>query len=250
MIHHVFANRSNAGDWLSAKAIQSLLRSPVEEHLCDEPFVPETLRRLSAAGPDDLVIIGGGGLFMDYFTPFWEGFSSIAPKARFAIWGAGYCDLKHEETRIAPTLIREVAARAKVCAVRDELTQRHLQTPNTEVAPCPSMLAVPNPKESGWGILHSVNFTTAGSQAYEAMQKFAKDFAQETDRPFRETNNRIEAGSQSDLENCLQLYEDADVVLSSRLHGCILAVTKGRRLVAVSGDRKIESFMEAACLSD
>ena len=40
MIHHVFANRSNIGDWLSARGIQALLGPQrVMEHLCDEPFV-------------------------------------------------------------------------------------------------------------------------------------------------------------------------------------------------------------------
>ena len=40
MIHHVYANRSNIGDWLSPRGIQRLL-SPllVTEHLCDDPFV-------------------------------------------------------------------------------------------------------------------------------------------------------------------------------------------------------------------
>ena len=42
-VYHVFANRSNAGDWLSARGIQSLLGPvSVTELLCDEPFVPET----------------------------------------------------------------------------------------------------------------------------------------------------------------------------------------------------------------
>src|SRR5688500_18355984 len=97
MIHHVYANRSNIGDWLSALGIQSLLGSrPVIEHLCDEPFVAETLAALSACTADDLIVIGGGGLFMDYFTPFWEGFRQIADKVPFCIWGTGYCDLKRE----------------------------------------------------------------------------------------------------------------------------------------------------------
>ena len=74
MIHHVFANRSNIGDWLSAKGIQVLLNIPdITEYECDEASVDQTLLRLSAASPDDLIIVGGGGLFMDYFEPFWQG---------------------------------------------------------------------------------------------------------------------------------------------------------------------------------
>ena len=70
MIHHVFANRSNIGDWLSAIGIQALLAPcKVTEHLCDQPFVAGTLGELSTAGEGDLIVIGGGGLFMDYFEP-------------------------------------------------------------------------------------------------------------------------------------------------------------------------------------
>ena len=69
MIHHIYANQSNIGDWLSALGIQSLLPSVnVVEPFCDEPFTPDTLAALSECAADDFVIIGGGGLFMDYFT--------------------------------------------------------------------------------------------------------------------------------------------------------------------------------------
>ena len=75
MIYHVYANQSNAGDWLSARGIQALLAPrEVREHLCDEPFVPQTIAALERATEEDFIVIGGGGLFMDYFEPFWKSF--------------------------------------------------------------------------------------------------------------------------------------------------------------------------------
>ena len=73
MIYHIYANRSNIGDWLSAKGIQKLL-APLEitECLCDIPFLEETMEKLSKATEKDLIVIGGGGLFMDYFILFWD----------------------------------------------------------------------------------------------------------------------------------------------------------------------------------
>src|SRR5688572_7481757 len=99
MIYHVFANRSNIGDWLSAKGIQKLLR-PLEitECLCDEPFLDETFETLAMATSLDLIVIGGGGLFMDYFVPFWERFLPISKRVPFCIWGVGCCDIKHENS--------------------------------------------------------------------------------------------------------------------------------------------------------
>src|SRR5687767_15929839 len=125
MIHHVFANRSNVGDWLSARGIQSLLAGhEIREYLCDEPFVFETLAALRKADAhEDLIVIGGGGLFMDYFEPFWRGFREIAERVRFGIWGVGYCDIKRENSRPDLSLIEEIVSRAEFCYVRDELTR-------------------------------------------------------------------------------------------------------------------------------
>ncbi len=247
----VYANRSNVGDWLSAMGVRSLLpEGETEELLCDGPFVPETLERLAAAGPGDGVLIGGGGLFMEYFRPFWEGFAEIAGRAPFAVWGAGYVDLKAEETRLPPVLLRPILARARVVAVRDALTRDLLDLPGTLLSPCPSALAVPVPETDGHGVLHSANYTTAGPASYEATRAAARAFAEATGRRYRETNNRIEADSRAGLAAVLDLYARSDVVVSSRLHGCIIALAMGRRLVAISGDRKIESFLEPLGLTD
>src|SRR5262249_9762440 len=143
-IYHVFANRSNVGDWLSARGIQSLLAPlPVTELLCDEPFVPQTLERLSAAGPDDLVVIGGGGLFMDYFEPFWRGSAPVGEGVPFCLWGAGCCAMKRPASRPPRALIAGIAARSRLCVVRDELTLDFLSGQGQpRVVPCPTLNVV------------------------------------------------------------------------------------------------------------
>src|SRR5580765_6148156 len=114
MIHHVFANQSNIGDWLSAIGIQSLLSPlPVREHFCDEPFVAATLASLSRLTEGDLLIIGGGGLFMDYFTPLWQGLDQLRLPTPMIIWGVGYCDLKLEASQPPIDLLRRIVPRAR-----------------------------------------------------------------------------------------------------------------------------------------
>lgn len=252
MIHHVFANRSNIGDWLSARGIQSLLGEvEIVEHLCDEPFAPATLAALAQAGPNDLIVIGGGGLFMDYFTPFWEGFRAIADHAPFCIWGVGYCDLKREPSRAPQALLAAIAGKSRLCIVRDELTRRHLPSRKlSSPVPCPSINAVQPPAAPGFGVLHVDNYTTAGADVYTAMDAAGRAFANATGRSYRQTNNRIDSGNAAALARTLHLYASSDLVLSSALHGCILAVAMGRKVLAVSGDYKIEAFMQAAGLGE
>jgi polysaccharide pyruvyl transferase WcaK-like protein len=252
MIHHVYANQSNAGDWLSARGIQSLLGLPaVREHFCDQPFVAETLAALRQAGPQDFIVIGGGGLFMDYFVPFWEGFRSVADRVPFAIWGAGCCDRKCQPTRPPLKLVSEIVRRSRLCVVRDELTRELLA--GCKLPPpviCPTVAAVPARGGAQPRLLHVDHYDNVGAEVYERMVREAEEFAGRTGRSYRQTNNLIPAGHNGALQKTLELYASADLVLTSRLHGCIIGLATGRRVLAVSGDRKVESLMAAAGLPE
>lgn len=252
MIHHVYANQSNVGDWLSAQGIQSLLAPlAITEHLCDTPFVPETLHNLAAATKDDLIIIGGGGLFMDYFAPFWEGFQPIAARVPFVIWGAGYCDLKREQTHPPKQLISEIVRQSQLCVVRDQLTRDYLSDCN--IPPpviCPTVIAVPTCGGMEKRLLHVDHYDNVGPAIWEQMVTVTDTFAERTGRSYRQTNNLIPAGHRGALAKTLGLYTSADLVVTSRLHGCIIALAMGRPVLVVSGDYKVESFMKAAGLAD
>lgn len=250
-VHHVFANRTNIGDRLSALGIQRLLAVPVEEHLCDAPFIDATLAALAEAPEEDVLVIGGGGLFMDYFDSFWDGFLAVvAPRLRYCVWGAGFVDLKREPSRSSQSLSAEVARQAELCVVRDALSRDHLANPELPApSPCPSM-AVIDAEPPGWGVCHVDNFTTVGEREFEAMDAQCRDYASNTGRPYCRTNNLVGFAGDKTVDEVLARYRASDVIVTSRLHGCIIGVGMGRRVVAVSGDRKIESFMKDAGLGE
>lgn len=252
MIHHVYANRSNVGDWISARGIQQLMPGhPIVDHFCDAPFVEATLDALSRTSESDLVLVGGGGLFMDYFAPFWEGLLRAPPRAPLCLWGVGLCDIKAEASRPDRQLVRAVARRALRCHVRDAPTRDFLGLADLPPpTPCPGLAAI-EPVARGSTILHVDNYTTAGADTFDRMDSFARSFADESGRAYRRTNNRIDGRvSEAALESVLDLYRASDIVLSSALHGCVIGVAMGRPVVAVSGDWKIEGFMDAMGLAD
>lgn len=251
MIYHVYANRSNIGDWLSAKGIQKLIAgAAIVECLCDEPFIEETIQTLSKATPEDLIVIGGGGLLMDYFIPFWEAFRPVAERVPFCVWGIGSCDIKHEHSLPPGRLIEEVLSRSKYTVVRDELTRSYLQAlPLPEPVPCPSINIIEPVEEKGVDILHVNNYTTAGEEAYETMCAAAIVFAREKGINYLETNNRINKNSEQQMQQVLSLYKKSGIIISSALHGCIIGVAMGLKVLAIAGDRKIDAFMEAVGLN-
>ena len=252
MIHHVYANRSNAGDWVSAKGIQRLLPGqPITDHFCDEPFVARTMDVLSHADETDLIIIGGGGLFMDYFRSFWEALLRAPPAAPICLWGVGLCDLKADATRLDISLLRTIARMSARCYVRDSLTYNHIGLPDLPPpVPCPSVAWL-HAEPKGAGILHVDNYTTAGAGTFRRMDRYARAFAKATCRPYRRTNNRLGGRTtEAALGEVLELYRTSDLILSSALHGCVIGVAMGRPVVAVSGDWKIESFMDAMGLGE
>jgi polysaccharide pyruvyl transferase WcaK-like protein len=252
MIYHIYANQSNIGDWLSALGIQKLLgNQPICECFCDQPFIKQTLDQLNNASEKDLIIIGGGGLLMDYFIPFWEAFEPFSRKLRFCIWGAGYCDIKMEASLPPAPLIEEILGRSRICIVRDELSRTHLKNLNLEKpVACPSLNYFEFSVPKGSDLLHVVNYTTVGEAAYTEMCRTGKDWAQQQKKVYRETNNIIQKGNKGQLDELLNRYALSDIALCSALHGCIIAAANGLKLVAVSGDRKIEGFMETVGLSD
>lgn len=252
MIHHIYANQSNIGDWLSAIGIRKQLGDlPVIEHFCDEPFAEETLAALQKLTSHDFVIIGGGGLFMDYFAPFWKGFRSMASELRYCIWGVGCCEHKQSATRLSEDIMCDIVANSDFCTVRDDLTRSRLSRFNLPPpVPCSAISAVDARGPAQRRVLYVDHYDLLGEQNYSRVVSTLESFARNSGRSYRQTNNIIPRGNAAALEKSLDLYSSAEFVITSRLHGCIISVAMGRPALAISGDRKIESFMSAAGLSD
>jgi polysaccharide pyruvyl transferase WcaK-like protein len=251
MIYHVYATKSNIGDWLSAKGIQSLLK-PVEVHelFCDSPYVEETLSVLSKVTPQDFIVIGGGGLLMDYFEGFWEGFRSIANRVPFALWGVGCCDLKRENTSVSKDLMTGIVRQSRLCVVRDRLTWDFFTNKSLpDPVPCPSLSVIERREGPGRGLLHAAHAGIVDPETHQEICGILKELAGKSGRPYWETRNRIEPKARN-LQLELDKYRNSDVVISSRLHGCIIAVGMGNKVIALSGDRKIDHFMDSAGLGE
>lgn len=262
-VFHVFANRANSGDWLSARAIRSLLKPRYcVELLCDREYIRQTLAVLRFATSDDLIVIGGGGLIKDTFAPLWKGIAGLNPSIPVVLWGIGACVHKRGGAPLPIADVTAVARRARMVSLRDDLSRDYLRELNPDPAlACPSLSAVithcrktelmrsaPSPLKDG--LLHVIHDRLVSGAVKEEMTSAAREMALRWGLSYRETDNMIPDGDERELTRLLDRYARASIVVSSRLHGCIMGIGAGCKVLAVSGDLKIESFMSAAGLAD
>jgi hypothetical protein len=254
-MHFICANESNVGDWMSAIGIRRLLGDPPHTlHFCDEYFLPETLPWLSGLGPTDLVVIGGGGLFQEYFVPFWRGVAEVAGRVPYCLWGLGLCGKPEALSTDSTELIRTIAQHARVCAVRDEMTRQFLGLADTTApVPCPSVVAaqeVPPCDGPRRALLYVVHPDLVSAQNVQCVKSVLLAHALRHGLEYLETDHRTDQGESRQRDSVMSRYASASVVVSSRLHGCILGVAMGCRVIGLASDPKLTAFMHSVGLSD
>jgi polysaccharide pyruvyl transferase WcaK-like protein len=94
------------------------------------------------------------------------------------------------------------------------------------------------------------NYSTLGAAVYDVHAPVADAFAEQTGRPYRSAGNRVTPGHTRELDALMKKYAAADLMVSSTLHGFIPGVSVGKKVLAISGEYKIEEFMNVVGLGD
>lgn len=252
-IFHISANRSNIGDWLSAMGIDITL-APLRIHplYCDRRFVKRTMARLRYSEENDLIVIGGGGLLHGYFAPFWEALSQVSLRVPYVVWGVGICEKQLGDSQSLSRVLADVLQGAEMVVVRDPRSSEYLSTLSVEsrIVPCPSAVLFDHTWPEGRGMLHVKHRKLLPRDTLDAISDILSNYATATGREYREVDNIVRAGSRHDLIGVLDCYARSDIIVSSRLHGCLIGAAMGKRVLAVSADRKLDAFMETVALED
>ena len=195
------------------------------------------------------VLVGGAGLLHACFDHLWRELDERC-RLPMMIWGVGVCFPYNEVAQGASKVpVCNVFKKSLLSNVRDTLTAEHYGISNVaEISPCPSLVYVDrlrrqvaslNEKSSKGYYLQS--FHNQLCTENEASQ--ISNFIQSRSRKIVLTDNiqRFNSG----IEDILRLYQYADLVITSRLHGAIIAYGFGIPFVALSRDPKISAFSEA-----
>jgi hypothetical protein len=244
------ANR-NIGNYLPVLAIHQMLdqeldvwnihKSPV-----DWEFVHENY---------DHVIVGGAGLLHSVFEKFWVDLEKNC-KLPIIIWGIGVCLPDNDSVKGVPKeVVQSVFSRAVYANVRDELTRDFYSlAPEISITACPTLVHVDNnftvASKNGQGkdILHSSHVDLEPTSTTPEIKQII------TAAGFNYNFTENIETKEYPLKNILKMYQKCDFVVTTRLHGAIIAYAFKRPYIAISYDPKIAAFHKlyggGVCITD
>ena len=244
------ANR-NIGNYLPVLAIHQMLKEKLDlwnihKTPVDWEFVHKNYKE---------VIVGGAGLLHSVFEKFWVDLDKNC-KLPITIWGIGVCLPDNDQLKGVPkAVVQSVFAKAKMVNVRDELTRDFYQLdPNISITACPTLVYIANnfsvaaKSEGGKKILHSSHVDLEPTSTTPQIKQIIQSAGYE----YLFTEN-IET-KKTPLKAILKMYQDCDYVVTTRLHGAIIAYAFKRPYIAISFDPKITAFNKlyggGVCISD
>ena len=186
-------------------------------------------------------IIGGAGLLERGFEPFWERFAREC-RIPAIVWGVGTCAPDRNGSKgVDPSIFARAAPKCALINVRDDLTAEYYGLRDASITPCPTIVYVEHflqasPKRDGF-ILYASH--------EELLDRQEKDLIHERLRSslgeFRMTDNiqRPLEGLEDIIRN---YYCRSRLVITTRLHGAIIAYGLGIPYVAIPRDEKLRAF--------
>jgi len=228
----------NIGNYLPVFAIQQMLRENTDvfniHREIDYDFINANY---------ESAVIGGAGLLHKIFEPFWREFAQKCTLPT-VIWGVGLCSLDSvaEPTFCAPDAAADVFARALAVNVRDELTADTYGSAirdKISITECPTVFYLRRfrvqPEKNVVSLVVHPDLISA--QVHSEVESTLTDLGFTVLRTLN---------VQNDNESIDDIIDDyycrSSLVVTSRLHGAIIAYGLGLPYVALAGDEKLREF--------
>jgi hypothetical protein len=236
-----YSSSNNIGNYTPILGIRSMLGIEtdtwcIHDGNIDFDFINRSYR---------CAILGGAGLLHACFEPFW---ARLARECRvpLILWGLGGCfptavSEDMQQAGVSRTLVQEVADRCDLVNLRDDITAEYYRLASCSITACPTVEYLD--KFSGFDhrkdgyVLLSEHRSLVG----RADSRRLRNFLHTSGAPLRITDNR--QSFQRRLEQIIVgSYLPSAAVITTRLHGAIIAYGLGIPYLSVTRDRKIEAF--------
>lgn len=249
-IVYIYANKRNVGDYISFLGIKHLVKEEGVELFCSPMWskqLTSALKIIKQINPDCLVVIGGGGLIQPVFQPFWD--NIMASGLPYVCFGIGINKMPGRPEMEAD-YINKLIENSALCGVRDEYTQSTIKTltgKDVYMGICPSVNYVNehywndaiNEKGELLHMYHPSDVRLAGADL-DKIKASLKSVAKSLGLQYSEHTNMS-----ADHAGMLSIVSKARLVVSSRLHGCIMSYAMGVPYLPLYCDEKIRSFNQS-----
>jgi len=218
------ANR-NIGNYLPVLAIHQMLDQELDTwNIHKSPVDWDFVHKNYTA-----VIVGGAGLLHSVFEKFWVDLEKNC-KLPIIIWGIGVCLPDNDQVKGVPKqVVQSVFSKAKFANIRDELTRDFYELdPGISITACPTLVHIANnfkveaKKVSGNKVLHSSHVDLEPTSTTPQIKRIIEE--------------------KYPLKKILNMYQESDYVITTRLHGAIIAYAFKRPYIAISFDPKVAAF--------
>ncbi|HEB41485.1 MAG TPA: polysaccharide pyruvyl transferase family protein [Candidatus Dependentiae bacterium] len=231
-----YSSMDNIGNYLPVLGIQKMLGCTPDtccihsRHYIDFNFINKHYK---------CAIIGGAGLLDKCFEPFWR---QLLNKCKIPIimWGIGVCLPDNNKKGVDKEIVSAVAQKCSLINVRDTLTAHYYNLKNASIAACPSIVYLQNfyeHKKQKRGILYSFHNQIVSAAEHRAILKvLRKEF------PNLMVTDNIQTKS-CGLDHIIKgCYCTSNLVITTRLHGAIIAYGLGIPYIIIARDEKLRSF--------
>lgn len=185
-------------------------------------------------------IIGGAGLLHSDFECFWR---QLAANCRlpFVIWGIGACFPDVADSPGVPySVAKPVLEEADLINLRDDATANHYDMKSANVSPCPTIVYLEGQKRDGQNSGNTVLFSSHTGLTSDKEEKEICNIIESSTFDLDYTDN-IEKRLRG-MEDIIEKYKNCSAVITTRLHGAIIAYALKVPYIAIARDDKIRSF--------
>lgn len=187
----------------------------------------------------DKIIIGGAGLYHVSFTAFWNDLREKC-KIPFIVWGVGgiFPKAHKSQSNVDNKILFEVHKKADLINLRDDISADLIKSDKVDVAPCPTIYflnSLRNKKIKNRNVLYSSHEELLNTED----KKVVSNYLHSKNKYFFTDNIQYKYFG---LNRVLNKYYNSSHVITTRLHGAIIAYGLGIPYTAISFDNKIEEF--------
>jgi len=242
-IMQIYSAAPNIGNYLPVLGIQRMLGTqPDVWHISDPGIDFEFINRHYRC-----CIIGGAGLVHKCFEPFWKAFFDRC-KLPTIVWGVGGCfpDLgtkprvQFPDSMVDAGIAGKVFGRCDLVNVRDDVTANRYELKDASIAACPTIIHLRDYVRNPWRKTGYVLFSSHEELLQEGETEEIKEVLAREVGLYRYTKNH--EAPLNGLSRILDQFADSRLVVTTRLHGAIIAYGLGVPYVCIARDEKVRAF--------